>query len=59
MKTERRNQSLIGESGDGADLSVGDLGSGTLGDGEENRDDAVRTGKIAHCAGIAVDDHVA
>jgi len=59
VKAERWYESLIRESGDSADLGVSDLGGGALGDGEENRDDAIRTGKIAHCAGIAVDDHVA
>lgn len=52
-------QTLIGESGDGAQLSGGDLGVGTIGDGEEYGDNAIRTGKIAHGTGIAVDDHVA
>jgi len=59
VKAERWYESLIGESRDGADLGVSDLGSGALGDSQENRDDAIRAGKIAHCAGIAVDDHVA
>jgi len=58
MEAKRWNQAFVGERRDCINLRGRDFGDWSFLDRKKNRNDAIRTGKIAHGAGIAVDDHV-